>query len=336
MCRVRLPALRPTDLDVRRGPGGVRLAGPGALRRAPGPSPARGIGRAPRATLAGGLAVWLGLIAWAAVSPGGPIPPPKADPTALRILTWNILFGSDGGPPWGRKDWAVRKLALRDALRATRPDLLCVQEALDGQVRFLEAELPGHRREGVGRDDGRSAGEHCAIFFDASRFDRLDGGTFWLEEPSDRPPGGPRLGPKRICTWVRLRDRTTGRALRLYNAHLYLTEAAQIRADRILLARVASGDPGDDVFLAGDFNATPGSPSRNLLSDSGLVPASRPSAEAPDAPTYQFYGLRWKSLDEIYASPGWRASGRWVVDAKPGNSFPSDHFGVLADLVPRR
>ena len=311
------------------------------LRRPDPPEPAspgrfpsrRRFGRLTTKVIVGGLAAWLGLIAWSALSPGGPVPPPKSDPAAVRVLTWNILLGLDDGPPWGRHGWPVRKLALREALRATGPDILCVQEALDGQVRFLEAELPRRRREGVGRDDGRSAGEHCAIFYDADRFERLGGGTFWLEEPADEPPARLGVGPKRICSWVRLRDRPSGRTLRVYNAHLYLTERSNLQAGRIILARVASGDASDEVLLTGDFNATPDSPSRGLFSAAGLIPAAGPAGALGDTPTYQFYGIRWRNLDEIFASAGWRTVGRRVVDAKPGNTFPSDHFGVLADLI---
>jgi endonuclease/exonuclease/phosphatase family metal-dependent hydrolase len=312
-----------------------RAASPEASGPGSGPS-LRRVGRTTRALIVAALTAWLALIAWSAFSPGGLMPPPKSDPAAIRVLTWNILLGADGGPLWGRHGWPVRKPALREALRAAGPDILCVQEALEEQVRFLEAELPRHSREGVGRDDGRTAGEHCAIFFDASRFERLAGGTFWLEEPADTPPARPGLGPKRICTWVRLRDRPSGLTLRVYNAHSYLTEGARLRASRIILARVRSGDAADEVLLAGDFNAPPAAPSRVIFSEAALIPATESASGPADAPTYQFYGIRWRSLDEIYASGGLRSVGRWVVDVKPGNTFPSDHFGVLADLMPKR
>lgn len=239
-----------------------------------------------RRALVAGLAAWLALIGWSALSPGGPMPPPKADPASIRVLTWNILVGGEGLAPWSRHGWPVRKGALRDALGGVSPDILCVQEALDEQVRFLESALPRHRRVGVCRDDGRSAGEHCAIFFDADRFERLDDGTFWLEEPSGLPPEGGLLGPKRICTWVRLRERPGGRTLRVYNAHLYLTEAAQIRAARIILDRISAGPREDAVLLAGDFNAVPSSPSRAVFSDAGLAPVARSVGAPADAPTY--------------------------------------------------
>jgi endonuclease/exonuclease/phosphatase family metal-dependent hydrolase len=309
----------------RRSP--VVAAGPGGV-----PSLRRG-GRLTRACLAAGLVAWLALIAWSAFSPGGDLPPPKSEPAAIRVLTWNILVGADGGAPWSRHGWPVRKVALRDALRSIVPDILCVQEALDAQVKFLEAELPRHSREGMGRDDGQAAGEHCAILFDASRFERLGGGTFWLEQPADVPPARPGLGPKRICTWVRLRDRHSGLSLRVYNAHSYLTEGARLAASQIILAKISSGDSEDKILLAGDFNAPPITPSRELFSAAALTPSAELAGSSPDVPTYQFYGIRWRSLDEIYASRGWRSAGRWVVDAKPANTFPSDHFGVLADLV---
>jgi endonuclease/exonuclease/phosphatase family metal-dependent hydrolase len=315
---------------------GLRGAAPPEAARTRGVPTLRGVGHTTRAFLVAGLAAWMALIAWSAFTPGGPMPPPKSDPAAIRVLSWNILLGADGGLLWGRHGWPVRRPALLEALQAAGPDILCVQEALAGQVKLLEAELPRHSREGVGRDDGRTGGEHCAILFDASRFERLDGGTFWLEEPADAPPARPGLSPKRICTWVRLRDRPSGRTLRVYNAHSYLTEEARLRASRIILARIGSGDATDEVLLAGDFNALPAEPSRGLFSKAGLIPTAESAGGPADAPTYQFYGIRWRSLDEIYASGGWRSRGRWVVDAKPGNTFPSDHFGVLADLTLER
>src|SRR5262249_47529668 len=150
------------------------------------------------------------------------------------------------------------------------PEILCVQEALSEQVEGIAAMLPGCRHVGVGRDDGGSRGEHCAIYFDAGRFDELGGGTFWLEEPIETPP--PRLlgGPKRICTWVRPRDRRTGRCLRVYNSHFPLTEGARQEAARIVLARLSQGDPADAILLAGDFNATPDAPCRRLFDEAGL------------------------------------------------------------------
>jgi endonuclease/exonuclease/phosphatase family metal-dependent hydrolase len=287
--------------------------------------------------LTGLLLGWLGLIAWAEASPGGQDVAPKEDSAQIRVVTWNILRGSDGGWPWLRGGWPERKDALAEALGAVRPDILCVQEALPQQVAFLERTLPTHRRVGVGRDDGHSAGEHCAILFDRHRFERIEDETFWLEEPSDRPerwgikvPG--ISGPKRICTWVRLRDRRSGRTFRVFNTHLYLTEGSRERAARVILDRIARGDPAEPLLLAGDFNATESAPSRRRFTRANLASTST-RANQPAEATYQFYGIPLRSLDDILASPDWKARRHEVLKLKPGNRYPSDHFGVLADLM---
>jgi endonuclease/exonuclease/phosphatase family metal-dependent hydrolase len=283
--------------------------------------------------LIGALGCWLGLVGWSAWSAGGPMPPAKTDRGIIRVVTWNILHGTNHGAPWSQSDWPVRKGALESALRGTTPEILCVQEALEEQVHELANVFPGYGRVGVGRDDGRAAGEFCAIFFDRGRFEELESGTFWLEEPTAEPPRHTLFGPKRICTWVRLRDRQTGRIFRVYNTHNYLTERARLVAVRIILGRIAMGDPTDAVLVTGDFNAPPRSPDRLLFAESGLKSSDARVGDSPGAATYQFYGIRLKSLDDVLVDGNWRVEARQVLDMKPGNTFPSDHFGVMADLI---
>jgi endonuclease/exonuclease/phosphatase family metal-dependent hydrolase len=285
--------------------------------------------------LIGTLCCWLGLIGWSAWSSGRSMPQAKSDARVIRVVTWNILHGTEHGAPWSRFGWPVRKVALERVLLGVAPEILCVQEALEEQVNGLAKILSGHDRVGVGRDDGGSGGEFCAIFFDRARFEELDGGTFWLEEPTGEPPRHTSLGPKRICTWVRLRDRQSRRALRVYNTHSYLSEPAQLIAVKIILGRIALGDRRDPVLVTGDFNATPKSPSRLLFEKAGLKSSDELAGNSPGAATYQFYGIHLKSLDDVLVNPEWHVEARRVLDVKPGNTFPSDHFGVMADLILR-
>ncbi|MCI0457154.1 MAG: endonuclease/exonuclease/phosphatase family protein [Gemmataceae bacterium] len=311
----------------------VRRRRPAAVTRRQAWS--RRVGRAGRVLCAVLLACWLGLIGWSQLSPGGPMPAPRADPDMVRVLTWNIYHGSEKGAPWKWHDWARRKPALRAALDGAAPDVLCVQEAVAEQVAFLEKALPGHSRVGVGRDDGQSGGEFCAIYFNRARFEEIGGGTFWLEEPTDRPLRRSALNPHRICTWARLRERGSGRVLRVYNTHQYLTEKARVSAARVILAHITAGDPTDAVLVAGDFNASPGAPSRVLFAEAGLTDSAELAGKAPGAATYHFYGLRLRSLDGILVSPDWDIHSHQVLDVRPNNTFPSNHFGVLADLTLR-
>jgi endonuclease/exonuclease/phosphatase family metal-dependent hydrolase len=276
------------------------------------------------------LAAWMGLIAWSQVCPGGTMPGPKAEVGVVRVVTWNILRGQEQGPPWEQNNWRARKLALGQALRDAQPDILLVQEARLPQLNFLDETLPGHDRVGVGRDDGKEAGEHCAIYFSRQRFEQLDGGTFWLQGTTDRPGSG--LGVQRICTWVRLRDQASGRTLRVYNTHQYLTAGAQLPAAQIILHRLQAGEPSDIVLLGGDFNATPDAPSRRLFAEAGLREAADVAGASPGG-TYQFCGVCWRCLDGILLGEGLQVRQYAVLNIKPRGLFPSDHFGVLADLM---
>jgi endonuclease/exonuclease/phosphatase family metal-dependent hydrolase len=278
------------------------------------------------------LTCWLGLIVWLAICPGGPDPAPKADPALIRVITWNIHCGQDEGPPWKQFDWPQRKQALRMALDQARPDILCVQEATPQQVAYLEEILPEHHRVGIGRD-GAAGGEHCAIYFNWQRFTEIGGNTFWLEEPTDQPRAGSALDVKRICTWVRLRDRASGRTLRVYNTHLYLTESPRLTAAHLILAQIAAGDPTDAVLLTADFNAAPAAPSRRLFNEDGLTDSAERAGKPIGKPTFQLYGIGLWCIDGILVDSNWGVRDHRILDVKPVNIFPSDHFALLADLA---
>jgi endonuclease/exonuclease/phosphatase family metal-dependent hydrolase len=243
-------------------------------------------------------------------------------------VTWNIHCGQDGGLPWKQFHWPARKHPLKAALDQIQPDIFCVQEATPDQVSFIQEVLAGHRRVGIGRD-GDAGGEHCAIYFNRQRFDEIGGDTLWLEEPIDQPRPGSALSVKRICTWVRLRDRVKGHTLRVYNTHLYLTEAPRLTAAKLILSHITAGDPADAIVLTADFNASPGVPSRRLFIEAGLTD----TAEKGKPTFHFFYGIALQSIDGILVDQHWRVHNHLVLDMKPDNMYPSDHFGLMADLA---
>ena len=135
-------------------------------------------------------------------SPAPPRPAPGAVP--LRVMCFNLRYGTADD---GDNRWECRKDLIPRAIRSFDPDLLGVQEALRFQADELRAALPDYGFVGAGRDDGRDAGEFCAIFFRRSRFEQLDAGHFWLSESPDRPGSkGWDADLPRVVSWVRLRD----------------------------------------------------------------------------------------------------------------------------------
>ncbi len=272
--------------------------------------------------------VCLAVAAWPASQAGEPAA--EAAGMKLRVLTWNVQYGSErGADPNG---WPERKAALRAALADEKPDVLCVQEALAGQLEFIDGLLPGHKRVGVGRDDGAKAGEHCAVFFDARRFEAAESGTFWLSETPEKPSRGWGEKYMRICTWVRLREPASGRAFRVYGTHLALLPSAREKSAALIVERIAKVPRDEPVILAGDFNCGPGSPPWKLFGAAGLKSAEELAGRRPGAATYHKSGIPLVCLDAVFASGTWKAGAHRVVRGQAGAAWASDHFGVAADL----
>lgn len=68
-------------------------------------------------------------------------------------------------------------------------DVFGIQEGLIHQVKDLVKDGM-YTFVGVGRDDGKEAGEHAAVLFKKDRFKLLDSGNYWLSETQDKPSFG--------------------------------------------------------------------------------------------------------------------------------------------------
>ncbi|MEO5713677.1 MAG: endonuclease/exonuclease/phosphatase family protein, partial [Luteolibacter sp.] len=155
-------------------------------------------------------------------------------------------------------------------LRARKPDVFGVQEALHGQAADLWASLPDYEFFGIGRDDGKRAGEYSGIFYQRDRFeaDAADCGTFWL---SDTPevPGSHTWGNEipRVAAWIRLVDRATGRGFYVFNTHWdHRNQPSRERAAVLIAARIDARKHADEpVALIGDFNSLEANPGISYL-----------------------------------------------------------------------
>jgi endonuclease/exonuclease/phosphatase family metal-dependent hydrolase len=269
--------------------------------------------------------------------------------SAVRVLSFNIRYGTAND---GAHRWDARRDAVIGTIRDHAPHVLGVQEALRFQLDELARALPGYREIGVGRDDGRTAGEYSAILVDTTRFFVLADGTFWY---SDTPtvPGSMHWGNRitRIATWVRLIDRATGDTLRVYNTHWdHESQPSRERSAAMLLNRVrGDAGPGDRVLVMGDFNSDEANPAFQQLVTvvGGVAPAvsghtGRAAllhdtfrARNPDATVVgTFNGFKGDStagkIDAILVGSGWSVLDAGIDRRRWGALWASDHFAVWA------
>jgi endonuclease/exonuclease/phosphatase family metal-dependent hydrolase len=246
-------------------------------------------------------------------------------------MTFNIRYGTAAD---GEHHWLKRREQLFALLRRERADVIGLQEALHFQIEEILQAVPGYASVGVGRADGRRAGEYAAILYRTARFDVRRSDTFWF---SDTPgvvkstSWGNRI--ERICTWAYIEDRD-GPAFYLYNVHLdHESQPSRERSVDLLLRAIAGRDPKAPAVVTGDFNAGEANPAaqamRSVFRDSFRVV----HADAADVGTFSGFSpqqTRGDKIDFVFVEPGTEVLEAAILrDAVDGRT-PSDHFPVTA------
>ncbi len=265
----------------------------------------------------------------------------------LLVMSFNIRYGTAQD---GDDSWPFRAAFVAEVIDSVHPDVLGLQEALRFQLDELGGAMPGYGEVGVGRDDGREAGEYAAILFRRERLRLLDSGTFWL---SDTPtvPGSRSWGNRvtRICTWARFEDLGSGRRIAVYNIHLdHESQESRERSAHLLAERLAARPSAEPALVLGDFNAGADNPVRQFLTGSAEPVGIGEGASSPYlTDTYgtlhpeaaaqgTFNAFRGDStgprIDAILVSDQWRLLRADILHSHRDDRYPSDHFPITALL----
>ena len=136
----------------------------------------------------------------------------------LEVMTFNIRLDA---PSDSANNWKYRKDNVCRMIAYYQPDLLGMQEVCHNQMEDLKQGLPQYTALGVGRDDGKEAGEYCPIFFNTGRFTLVEYGNFSLsEQPETIGIKGWDASYNRITTWAILQEKSNGKKLVFFNTHL--------------------------------------------------------------------------------------------------------------------
>lgn len=265
-------------------------------------------------------------------------------PSNVRVMSFNIRYGTAND---GTNHWDRRREFLKETIQKFNPDLLGTQETLKFQRDWLAEQLPGFGVLGVGRDDGRDAGEMMALYFREARFEKLDGGHFWLSE-SPEQPGSQSWDSSlpRMVTWVQLRDRQSpdARPLLFCNTH-FDHQGREARRQSALLIRRRLEDQGRDctLVLTGDFNdGEDGEPYRALFAphQGRLAPVidtfrARHPERSPNEGTFSSFlasETAGPRIDWIGVSRDLHVIDAGIDRTSRDGRTPSDHFPVTAVL----
>ena len=252
----------------------------------------------------------------------------------IKVMSYNVRM--NGSPSAdGDNYWDFRKHASITMINEEQPTVFGVQEATATQMEYLVENLPDYGHIGVGREDGKSNGEHMSIFYRKDQVELLDGGTFWLSETPEEPSKGWDAACKRSCTWTKMRMKDSGKEFAYINTHLdHVGKIAQREGLALICKRFAEIVPvGMPAFLTADFNALTSDPIFEPL-NAEMMDAR---VEAPDTDTRATFN-GWKEgeedninkvIDHIFFRGAEAKSFKVLRDKNYGAPFISDHYPVV-------
>jgi len=264
--------------------------------------------------------------------------------TRLKIGTWNIW--------WRYGPWQAREEALLAVLRAEDLDVLCLQEVWQDETEDQAARFG--RSLGLHAAYGATTRSHGLGFGNAvlSRWSIAESEAVILpNSPSDNEDGGTRQalraqieGPRGPLTVI-----STHLCWRLFES---AWRQAQVRALCELVA--CQSAPDFPPLVCGDFNAGPTSDEIRMMTGEAAVPVeglvfNDAWAVAGDGgPGHTWHNTNSfavgalepnRRLDYIFVGEA-RANGaghvtdcRIIGDGPVGAVFPSDHFGLVAEVL---
>ncbi len=227
----------------------------------------------------------------------------------FNLATYNIRFLSKSDSLAGN-NWHRRCPEIAKVVRLHEFDIFGTQEGLKYQLETLKAELPGYDYIGVGRTDGKSAGEHSAIYYDTTQFDVVDHGDFWLSETPDKPGLGWDAACYRICTWGRFRHRQSGREFLYFNLHMdHVGKTARIESGKLIQRKIKEFGSDLPTFLSGDFNVDQNNECYRSIVDAGVFRDSHSIAGYVHEPNgtwndWKPNGFTRSRIDHIFVTDG--------------------------------
>lgn len=261
----------------------------------------------------------------------------------LKVMSYNIRYGTAKD---GENHWDKRREFLVETIKTLNPDLLGTQETLGFQRDFLAAALPTHEVLAAGREDGKEKGETTAILWRKDRFQKVDGGHFWLSETPAQPGSmGWDTSLPRMATWVRLKEKTNeGKLVLWVNTHFdHKGPVARLESAKLIRERLTELGKDCSLIVTGDFNAGEGSaPYEALLGfrendqvhvvDSLRVAHPTPQENEGTTTPFEAAPNKGARIDWIAVSRDWKVISATIEHPDREGRTPSDHFPVTAIL----
>ncbi len=199
---------------------------------------------------------------------------------AINVGSYNIRLLTDGDAERGNH-WNTRHEYLCKVIDYEDWDIFGAQEVKHQQLLDILEKTQGYSYIGVGRDDGKEAGEYSPVFYKADRIEMLESGTFWLSETPDQVGNkGWDARCPRICSWGKFKHKKSGKIFWFFNTHMdHRGVVARVEGAKLLLSKIKEMCEDEPVILTGDFNVNQFSEPYKTLAESDILKDTYDSAD---------------------------------------------------------
>jgi len=257
----------------------------------------------------------------------------------LRVATYNMRNDNNSEDSTHGNGWKQRCPVIAALISFHDFDIFGTQELLYHQIRDLSKALPQYDSYGIGRDDGKQAGEHSEIFYKKDKFQILARGDFWLSETPDKPGlGWDATCCNRICSWVYLKDKKSGKKFYVFNAHYdYQKDLARNESSKLILKEIKKIAGTQPVIFMGDLNGGNETEWYKKVANSGVLKDTYKEAKDPYTFNGSFndFGSEINSddiIDHIFITKQFSVLKWGILSDTYHGKYPSDHFPVMAEL----
>ncbi|WP_408030206.1 endonuclease/exonuclease/phosphatase family protein [Tenacibaculum xiamenense] len=259
----------------------------------------------------------------------------SSNDTTFTVMTYNIRYDNLAD---GINKWDNRKDELYKQVLKYSPDILGTQEGLNHQITFLDKSLSSYKRIGVGREDGRTKGEYCAIFYDTLKHKVVKEGTFWLSEKPEEVSVGWDAALERICTYGVFENHNTKKKILIMNAHFdHLGKKCRVESVKLIENKIKKLTNNKiPVVLMGDLNVLPFE--EPILMLNKFLRDSKKEATIVKGTEGTFNGFKIdnieeKRIDYVFGSPSFKTKSYITINDMCNEKYISDHFPIIVEYV---
>jgi len=253
----------------------------------------------------------------------------------FNVMTYNIRYDN---PSDGKNAWSLRKECLVSQIEKYNPAILGIQEGLHHQVLYLDSCFSKYAYIGVGRDDGKTKGEYCAIFYDTLQFRVIESSTFWLSGTPERVSVGWDAALERICTYAIFENVQTGKRILVFNTHFdHIGVIARKKSAQLIVSKEHEINSEKlPVLIFGDFNSSPETKPikilKNIFSDSEDISSAKNTGPKSTFHAFDNGIFIAEKIDFIFVNNVKVISVQHINEMRPDGFYISDHLPVSASV----